>query len=226
MSETVGTIFTDANIAMPDMDLASPYTTGLRHLNTVHKELCEEFRLYETSADLTLSTSAREYALAEGSVSVWSAEYRTTSTSAPFPLIPSSIPEFDAEWANWRNDQIKGQPTMFYVDAKSDGTAVIGFDRIPATASSGGYPTVRCWISTYTAFTQTTDVISALCKTHWVYVYGLCSKFAKIRKNDEAEYWTALYENEKDLMGVYIQRRQRNNDPKTIPMLRTGIGAI
>lgn len=226
MSETVANIYLDANIAMPDM--ATGTTDSLRWLNTVHKELCEEFRLNETSSDLTLSTSAREYDLAEGYVSVWSAEYRTSSTAAPFPIIPSSIAELDEEYANWRNDQIKGQPTLFYVDSKADNTgkAVVGFDKIPATASSGGYPTVRIWVSTYTAFTSTSDTIPQVCKTHWVYVYGLCTKFAEMRKPEDLERFNALYEREKDRLGVYVQRRQRNNDPRIIATPRFGIGAI
>jgi len=223
MAAAVSDIYTDANVAMPDM--ATGTTDSLRWLNVVHKDLCEEFRLLETFTDLTLTTSAREYALAETYVTAWAAEYRTSATAQPFPIYETSIPELDAENQGWRNDNLKGQPTLWYQDANATGGAVIGFDKIPATASSGGYPTVRVWVSNYTAFTATGDLIPAVCRDHMVYVWGLCYQFAKMRHRDELAQWEAIYQEAKNELGIYLQRRQRNNTPRAIPMIKTGVAA-
>mgnify|MGYP001095262853 CR=1 FL=1 len=218
--ELVANVIADALVAMPDM---ANDASCLRWLNVIHKELCEEFQIVTASADLTLSTATRDYDLSDTYAAVWSAEYRSSSTAYPIPLERVSVAEYDVENAAWRNTS-QGQPTAFYMYTKNDGTPSIGFDRIPSTATSGGYPTVRIYVSLYTALTSNGNLPASI-RDYMVYVWGLCYKFAQFRHQDEAAQYGKFYEDAKNALGVYMGRKQRHNPPRQIPMLRAGVAA-
>jgi hypothetical protein len=219
-AETVANVLTDARIAC--VDLADDADT-LRWLNVVHRNLVEEFRLVTTSIDLTLTTTSREYSLGDQYTSIWSAEYRSSATATPIPVSPTSVDELDSDYGAWR-DSRQSEPRFFYQYTDLNGAAVVGFDRLPSVATSGGYPTVRLYVSQYAALTAVGSIPASV-RDYKVYVWGLCCEFAKMRKRDELPVWQQLYEDAKNQLGVYVMRRQRNNDPKIIPMLRAGVGA-
>lgn len=219
MAETYQNVVADARIALPGIPIYTDAVT-LRLTNKIHKELVEEFRLVVTTADLTLTTTDREYDLNEGHVAIWSAEYRTSATAKPFPVYETSVDELDTDDAGWRDGR-SGRPELYYQYAKSTGAAVVGFDRLPPTASSGGYPTVRLYVSLYTALASG-DSIPATVRTSNVYVFGLCSEWARLRDPEKFEYFNAEFEKEKNKLAVYADRRQRRNHSRQIPFLRLG----
>lgn len=219
-AETCANVIADARVACPDL---ADDTDTLRWLNAVHRDLVEEFRLATTNIDLTLVANTREYALGDQYSGIWSAEYRSSSTAQPIPVEPTSVDELDSEYGAWR-DFRSSEPRFFYQYTDAAGAAVVGFDRLPNTSSSGGYPTVRLYVSIYTALTALGSIPASV-RDYKVYVWGLCCEFAKLRKRDELPVFQQLYEDAKNQLGVYVMRRQRNNEPKIIPMLRAGVGA-
>ncbi len=220
MAETLTNCFAD--VTRIYSDFTTDATLRLRLANIIHKQLVEEFRLATTEVDLVLDTTNREYALSETYVAIWSANYLTSATAKPFPIFQTSYDQLDEEEAGWR-DSRSGRPTEFYDWQNSTGGALIGFDRIPATASVAGYPTVRLVVSVYTAFTAASDTIPAVCRDNTPYVAGIAEKWAEWRNKDDWEKRVEKFERAKNELGTYRQRRQRRNDPRLIPML--GLGA-
>lgn len=220
-AEAVANVIADARISFPDI---ADDIDCLRWLNVVHRNLVEEFRLSVTTRDLTLTTTDREYALADTDVAIWSAEYRASATAQPIPIYETSVDELDSEYGAWRDFQ-RTQPYWYYQHVDANGAAVVGFDKLPQTASTGGYPTVRIYVSVYTALTALGNIPAAV-RDYKVYVWGLCCEFAKMKHRDEIPRFEALYEEAKNALGVYVSRRQRHNEPRIVPMLRMGSGAI
>lgn len=219
-AETVANVIEDARVACPDL---ADDTAALRWLNVVHRNLVEEFRLVTTTTDLTLVAGTREYTLGDEYSAIWSAEYRASSTATPIPVEPTSVDELDADYGAWR-DFRRTEPRFFYQYTDTNGAAVVGFDALPQTSSSGGYPTVRLYVSKYVALTGGGNIPASV-RDYKVYTWGLCCEFAKLRKRDELPVFEKLYEDAKNQLGTYIARRQRNNEPKIIPMLRAGVSA-
>jgi hypothetical protein len=218
MAETWQNAVADAKIGCPAFPIYTD-AVALRFGNRVHKELVEEFRLMTTTADLTLTTTDREYALDETHVAIWAADYLTTATATPYPLSETSVDELDTEDPGWRDPNISGIPELFYQYQNSTGGAVVGFDRLPSTASTAGYPTVRIYVSLYTALVSGSS-LPAVIRTSKVYSLGLCAAWSELRDPEKFPYWNERYKAAKDELGVYVSRRQRRNEP----VVRTSFG--
>lgn len=221
MAETVNNTVADIQEVFANLGT----TTCIRLLNIVHKRLIEEFRLYTTSVDFsTFDGSAREYAWNENHVAVWSAAWHQNSTAEPIPLDRTSVDQLDEDEDGWRNS-IVSQPNRFYLYQKSDGAAVIGFDVIPS-ASSGGYPLVRCQVSVH-ADLSAGNSLPATLKNNLPYVSGVCEIWASRRGTPaQAAFWNAQHEKDKNELGVYVQRRQRRNPPTLTPAFTAGASAL
>jgi hypothetical protein len=219
MAETVANAIADTRRIYPDFPADS--TLQVRFANIIHRNLVEEFRLATTTADLTLDGIAREFTLNEDHVAVWSADYLTSATATPIPLEPISYDELDVNSPGWRNS-IERIPAAFYEWQGATGAAVIGFDSIPPTATSGSYPTVRMIVSVYTALTSGGN-LPAVIRDNTPYVMGMAYQWALKRHSDDVPLRRALYEDAKNELGAYRMRRQRRNPPTLAPAIR-GLG--
>lgn len=219
MATTVANTLTDIAKVFHDLDS----TTALRYLNDVHKALIGEFKLYVTTATFSaFDGSAREYTWGEGYVSLWSADYYNASGATPIPLGMTSIEELDEVQPGWRTSTVV-QPQFAYLTANSTGGALLGFDTIPP-ASTASYPQVVCQVGTYTALLSS-DSLSATIETNDVYVAGVCAKWARLRVPELKDYWEQNFREEKQKLAMYVQRRQRHNEPRTVPYMGVGVAS-
>jgi len=222
VAETWQNVVADARIALPGIPAYTDAVT-LRLGNRVFKELIEEFRLMTTETDVTLDGTSREFTLNENHVGVWNATYLSSATATPIPLIETSVDELNARQGGWKTSATSTNP-RWYQWQNSTGAALVGFENIPPTATSGGYPTVRLVVSLYTALTSGASLPATLLTVDPM-VFGLCRAWAALRDPDRLPYFEEQYENAKNALGVYVARRQRNNPPAIEPGFGLGVAS-
>lgn len=113
-------------------------------------------------------------------------------------LEPSSTDWLDKNRKGWRNTTDTGDPERFYIEAVDssgvtvEGKIVIGFDPIPGTSTSGGFPVVKVYGTTYEILAAT-DKIPAIFPNVEVFASGMRAKYAGARDASRAGMFEDQY---------------------------------
>lgn len=188
MATTFQTIIDDAQRTFQDM----PDATALTLVRDIDRRVLQRIPLYKTTEDITLVAGTREYALNEATVRVWHADYLESSTAEPEGLIATQIEWLNQNVPGWRNTE-EARPREYYTDYDLSDLK-IGFNPIPETSSSGGYPTVRLYVSRIRLSAGLSDTVPKGLTSDEVYKTGLRWLWAQETRLEEAEYWRGLYE--------------------------------
>jgi hypothetical protein len=188
MATTFQTIIDDAQRTFNDM----PDATALTLVRDIDRRVLQHIPLYKATEDITLVAGTREYALNEATVRVWHAEYLEASNSDPEAMQAVQVEWLNQNVSGWRSTS-RGRPREYYTDYNlSD--LLIGFNPLPETSTSGGYPTVRCYVSRIRLAAQLTDTVPKGLTSDEVYKTGIRWLWAQETRLEEAEYWRGLYE--------------------------------
>ncbi len=186
-------------------------------VNKTQVALCEEFALYTNIVDFTLVAGQREYVIPETYKTLFSANYIQASSAQPIYLTESSVDELDNENPGWRTT-FTGVPFRWYEWSNSNGNPVVGFDPIPSTSSSAGYPTIRLVVGLYVPLTAT-DSLPQTIRGSSVYREGLCYQWAKHRNKPDLAIRKSLWEEARDELGIFLARKERRLSPRQSPYM-------
>ena len=96
----------------------------------------------------------------------------------------------------WRTTTDTGEPTKFYVEAvNTNGEVRVGLDPVPDTTTSGGYPVVALYGTTYQAM-LTNETVPSIIPSIRVYVEGMKKLYASDRDPERVGIWDELYRRE------------------------------
>ena len=126
---------------------------------------------------------------------VRAAYYRKSATETT-KLTPVSTDWMDMYVKTWRATTETGTPTKFYVEAvETSGEVRVGLDPVPDTTTSGGYPVVVLYGTTYQAMLANENVPSIIPSIR-VYVEGMKKLYASDRDPERVAIWDELYRRE------------------------------
>lgn len=157
--------------------------TLLDWLQTAYKRLLTKAQFRTT--DVTLSSivdGTREYTWAEADVRCWGVTWYKSATDF-WPLTATSEDELRDENEAWKEATDEGDPKAFYIASRLDastnktGKLVIGFDVIPDTTTSGGYPKAVCHCTEHTAISGATEIPYSMLDEMYL-VWAMCEFWA------------------------------------------------
>lgn len=220
MADTITQLTTDIQIRFPDLSS----TIAERYANVIHNQLMRRLGIRETTTDISLTAGTREYDLAESNVSIKSASYIKTSSDNDFIVLErTSRDELDLTDDRWRTRVTRGTPLRFYISSAADADSSekkIGFDPIPDTTTSGGYPIVRLYHSAIATLSGS-DVLPPDISSSQVYLDGMSYLHCKATRKKEVEYWRAQYrlslDEEVDLYRQQVRNHPARRDTSWIP---------
>ncbi len=219
MASLFSAIIDDAQRTFPDLTDA----TGLRLVQDIDNRVLQHIPLYKTTEDITLVSGTREYELNDATVRVWHADYLTSSTAQPEALTAVQLEWLNQNVAGWRNSET-GTPREYYVDVQL-AEVVVGFNPTPDASSSGGYPTVRLFVSRTRTIAAGDSVPKGL-RSEEVYRAGIRWLYAVETRSDQADYWKKVYDDHlNDEHRIWFERMAQA--PRNIvPFMPRGSGVV
>lgn len=165
--------------------------TILEYFQEVEQDLDLLLDFKEDTEDVNLTAGTYEYALDVDILKVTGAELRKSATDVrPMRAIEKS----DLRGA-WR-DAERRDPSRFYLARNNSGVRVVGFDGIPPTTTSAGYPIARLYVTRGITLTDVGNLNSGI-RSVDTYVFGACWRLAPEFKPEMTDYWRKLYEGKK-----------------------------
>ncbi len=196
-------------------------TTALDLLQTAYKRLLDKARI--RVAEVTFSSivdGTREYTWAEADLRVYSVTWYKSATDF-WPLVPVSEDQLTDRNPSWKNATDEGDPDSFYIAARTDATSnktgklVIGFDVIPDTTTTGGYPKAVCQCEQYAAISGSTEIPYSLLDEMYL-VYAMCELWACEEDIQKATFWERKRTQEESIQIEHLKQSSVNNEPTTI----------
>lgn len=126
---TIADIFTQVRLDFPSQSDAEL----LSDAQSIHDELCFDFKLIPGTLNLNVTAGTSEYSLTGDHVTVYSADYARSATDAE-PLRVSHPDEMDEFRPNWRREPAS-TPSWYYVESGK-----VGLVPAPSASTSGTYP--------------------------------------------------------------------------------------
>jgi len=172
-----------------------PASTAMDLFNTAYKRLLDKAQLRIT--DVTFSSivdGTREYDWAEADLRCWGVTWYKSATDF-WELTPTSEDALRDPDGAWKERTDEGDPSTFYIAARKDTTAgatgklVIGFDLIPDTTTTGGYPKAVAHCTQHTTISGSTVLPYSLLDEMY-FVYYMCEMWCEETGDfAKADYW-------------------------------------
>lgn len=204
-----------AGVTYPEISAAQ----GLVYCKQVWRRIISAAQIEaqeETFSALVAGT--HEYTLDTGTQPIDSIRdaYYITSATAAKKLVPTSTDWLDKyAQSDWRTTTDTGEPVYYYVEAKDDGTVKLGLWPKPETATSGGYPKVTLYGSSYRVVTTSTDVPGIIADIR-VLINGIKMLHAEDKDPARLPLWTELFEGYLHQTLMHINAMQEDSDAPKI----------
>lgn len=215
MSTTVNQLIATFQRRYPECDA----TTALNLVLDAHRQILSRIQIRNDTQYVTpLVAGTREYSLSGQVFKIHSAYYEQSSTSW-IPMIERSTDELDVQRWGWRLPSYTGTPYEYYISSADVGDSAaptIGFVPIPDTSTSGTYPRVTIYCTTYTDLTGT-DTIPSNVLDNKVYLYRMYADWAQTVMSSEAEYWNMEAEKQMQINLVHVQSVQSKGTDMIFP---------
>lgn len=219
MASLFSAIIDDAQRTFPDM----PDATALRLVQDIDNRVLQHIPLYKTTEDLTLVSGTREYEINDATVRVWHADYLESSTAQPEALRAVQIEWLNQNVSGWRNSET-GTPREYYIDVQL-AEVVVGFYPTPGTSTSGGYPTVRLYVSR-TRTVAAGDSVPKGLRSEEVYRAGIRWLWCVETRSDQADYWRKVYDDHLNEEHRVWFERMAQAPRNVVPMVPRSAGVV
>ena len=167
-----------------------------------------KFRLRENEVDISLTEGVREYDLAGTMAATREAYYKPQEDPSTWQVLYGvSIDQLARVEPGWRGNDNTGDPNRYYIKAKADsdsGQRVIGFDPLPQTTTSGGYPIVTLYCVQLADLTASETVPDFVITDEW-FLYEMSARYAVRQDREQTLYWEERARKELDLLQSYIK---------------------
>lgn len=215
--DTASQVIDDFQMRFPDINDAN----ALRLLNMIHKRIVSRLGIRDSTLDISLTDGAREYDLAEAATQIRKAYYVSSATDGDYhELYETSQDKLDLTDGSWRRRPNEEKPLWYYIATAVTGTRTskkqIGFDPIPPTTSSGGYPKVTLYITTVDDL-QAADAIPTALQDSQIYLDGMSWLFMKEQRDDAADFWKIEYEKRVHEEIAFINKMTRHEPTAYYP---------
>lgn len=185
-----------------------------------HREILVRLRLRETVVSISLTDGTREYDLGDTTLLVNSAVFVNSATDGDYIVLdPTSIDHLDYDDPTWRARLDENSPSTYYIrNVTSSDTSkqVIGFDPIPDTTTSGGYPIVKVYCQQEATIT-TSETVPPQLLSDQIYIYKMAQMYSAEKDRKQYPFWNALYEEEYQRNLVHIKNRIERLETQFIP---------
>ena len=200
--------------------LGNDAAMALTYCKEVWREVCNKAQIEEQSESVTLVATQREYTIDTGTQPVEKIQavyYRESATSA-FQLAPVSVDwmDFYAK-VDWRTTTDDGTPARYYIVAKDDGTVKIGFDPIPDTSPTAGYPTVVIYGSSYRGALTTATEVPGIVSEIRLLIEGIKWRYSLDHDPARSPLWDSTFQHFLNEFLLHINTQQEDSDyPKVL----------
>jgi hypothetical protein len=197
MAIAVTTLITRIKDHVPSITTA----VALELINEAYREITDAFTTSAQASDeiTTVADGTREYDLDDDIGKILRVEWHQSASDIR-QLVSTNVDDMDKNTPDWRNTTSTGKPSRFFVrSVESTRTTVrkIGFDPIPDTDVSGGYPKAVIYHTTVTDLQSGDNLPEDTLKMD-PYIYHTLWKYKEAREEwDAAERFRALYEQAK-----------------------------
>jgi hypothetical protein len=193
-------------------------TTALDLFQTAYRRLLDkaQFRMADVEF-ASIVSGTREYAWSEDDLRVYAVTWYKSATSF-WPLRPTSEDELRDQGPAWKESTATGEPTAFYVAARTDASAnktgklVLGFDATPNETTATGYPKAVCHCEQVEGLTGT-DQLPFSVLDEMYFVYAMCEFWAYEEDVQKAPLWERKRIQEESIQIEHLK--------KLIPMQET-----
>lgn len=208
--DTVNQLVTDFQSRFSDVTSAE----AIRLANMIHKRILARLGIRDTSIDISLTAGTREYDLAETAIQIRAAYYVRSATAGDFQqLDETSTDKMDLLDTGWRNRTTQSQPRLYFVNSLVNSNTSkkrIGFDPIPDTTTSGGYPKVTLYITQHTDLVGA-DTLPTQVQDSQIYLDGMSWLFAKEQGLADRDEWKVEFEKRCSEEAAFINRILRQD---------------
>jgi hypothetical protein len=190
-------------------------TTALDLFQTAYKRLLDKAQF--RTADVTFSSivsGTREYAWAEADLRVYGVTWCKDASSF-WALTPSSEDELRDRDPAWKESASSGDPTAFYLAARSSGV-VLGFDVTPGTTTSGGYPKAVCHCEEHAAIAGSTTIPFSVLDEMY-FVYAMCEFWAYEEDAQKAGLWERKRLQEESIQIEHLKKLTATTETHLLP---------
>lgn len=219
MAITVASVLARIQRRFPDCSDA----VATAYVNEVHQDLLRQLPIVTATEDISLVAGTQEYAYAEATIKIVSAEYFGSATDRHH-MFPTDLDHLNNNEPGWRS-RGRGRPTRYYLWRDSSGNGVIGFDPTPVSTTSGGYPLVRLYQTRVETLTGASNLPEGILSAE-LYVYGAQRRFA-LDNRAYSEEVPALMQLEKQAYD--LERKaydERSPFKKKVQIRNIGMGGV
>lgn len=196
---------------------------AIAYAATIHKRLCNDLGIRETTKDIQMVAGQMDYALGSEVVNIFAAVYYTSATELT-PLTVTSFEKEDLDDESWREETLRdGTPNRYLVrSAKAASgtgdTLSLTLLPTPDTDFDTDYPIVRLWVTSHAAFSATTDVLPESLLDERVYVNGVRMLFAEDNALEVAPFYREAYERDLDVVKAWYRNLTFNDEAMRLRM--------
>lgn len=216
MASTVQQVINKFLRKYPEVDSASCKSL----FDDAHRRILSRIQLRNDVQIISLVYNVREYPLSADVMKIHSAYYQQDGGNQ-YPLEERSTDELDVMRWGWRVQNYVGEPIDYYVSATvsgNTGSAVVGFDPIPATTSdvTSTYPRIALYCTTHVDLLLTDTVPSNLLTDNY-YIYEMWANWALIANPADSAYWSNLSEIELNRNHEHVTAMQASGSEGFFP---------
>jgi len=163
----------------------------------------------------------REYDWNEEDLRCWVVVWYKSATDY-WALTPTSEDALRDADPSWEASTDEGDPSAFYIASRSDsstnktGKLVLGFDVIPDTTTTGGYPKAVAYCTRHTAITGDTQIPYVLLDEMY-FVYDMCEQWALESGDDRAlQKWRTYRKEQESAQIEHVKNISANSEETRI----------
>jgi hypothetical protein len=186
-----------------------------------HREITARTRLREASISVSLTAGQRLYDFTHEALVVLAADYMSADGATPTPLAETSPDHLEIQNPGWRLSTLSGTPRQYFLQSNADNDGAklqIGFDPIPSSTTSDGYPVVQVHCIREAALSGTETLPPQLLSDE-VYLSLMCRDFAREADHEKFGFWKALAEEELGRNVRHVRDRLDRLDTRLTPDL-------
>jgi hypothetical protein len=203
---------------------------ALTLFDDAHRTILKKCEVRNTTRAITLTSGTRQYDLAASVYKVHEAYYERTSDAGTWtPIIETSLSKLAAVSQGWRARSAQSEPYFYYITSATStdsGKNQIGFEPIPGTTSSGGYPRVVLYVTEYAALTGSETVPENLLDDS-VYLDLMSESFCKENEHEKLALYTEAARRSLEANAQHVENLQsRGSDFEIITPFRSGLGRV
>lgn len=195
-----------------------------------HRTILKKCEVRNTTRAITLTAGTRQYDLASSVYRVHEAYYERTSDPGTWmPIIETSLNRLATISQGWRARSPESEPHFYYItSAVSSDSAKnqIGFEPIPGTSSSGGYPRVQLYVTEYAALTGSETVPENLLSDD-VYLDLMSEAYCKENEHEKLELYAVAAAKSLEANAQHVENLQsKGTDFEIVTPFRMSTGRV